>query len=134
VKDYKAIFEAVESSLFDAGSGRVPREQIAASLESSKHLEGRRFADDECYTKRVHIVFYSGFKAEIVTKKRPIIDEAVQVAAAQKFTFEMAEKGRASADELLDSLRSNLRKELDLARVDGKLAFLRIVFEKDQKK
>jgi DNA-3-methyladenine glycosylase I len=75
VKDYKAIFEAVESSLFDVGSRRVPREQIAGSLESSKHLEGKRFADDECYMKLVHIVFYSGFKAEIVTKKRPIIDE-----------------------------------------------------------
>lgn len=73
--DYKAIFEAVESTLFEAGSRKVPREQIVASLETSKHLEGKRFADDECYKKLVHIVFYAGFKAEIVTKKIPIIDE-----------------------------------------------------------
>ena len=59
---------------------------------------------------------------------------AVQVAVAQKFTFEMAEQGRASADELLDSLRSDLRRELELERVDGKLAFLRIVFDKNQEK
>jgi DNA-3-methyladenine glycosylase I len=75
VTDYKAIFEAVESTLFEAGSRNVPREQIVASLETSKHLEGKRFADDECYRTLVHIVFYSGFKAETVTKKIPIIDE-----------------------------------------------------------
>jgi DNA-3-methyladenine glycosylase I len=75
VKDYQAIFDAVESTLFDVGSRKVPREQIAGYLEPSKHLAGRRFADDECYTKLVHIVFYSGFKAEIVRRKRLIIDE-----------------------------------------------------------
>jgi len=68
--DYEGIFEAVENTLYEVGS----REQIEKSLEPSKHLEGKRFSDEECYRKLVHIVFYSGFRAETVTKKLPIID------------------------------------------------------------
>jgi hypothetical protein len=58
----------------------------------------------------------------------------VQVAAAQKFAFEMAEQGHASLDDLLANLRSDLRKELQWERVDGKLAHLRVVFDKEEKK
>ena len=57
-----------------------------------------------------------------------LFGSSVQVAAAQKFTLEMAQQGRASADELLDSLRNELRMEPELEHVRGKLAFLRIVF------
>lgn len=74
MKPYKAIFDAVESTLFEVGSRLVSREQILAELEPYKHVAGKRFTDDECYTMLVHIVFYSGFKAQTVTDKLPIID------------------------------------------------------------
>ncbi len=47
MKDYKAIFDAIEATLFEVGSRNVPRGQILAELEPCKHLEGKRLADDE---------------------------------------------------------------------------------------
>jgi DNA-3-methyladenine glycosylase I len=75
MRDYKAIFDAIESTLFDVGSQKVPLEQIRAQLEPSKHLEGKRFTDDECYSMLVHVVFYSGFDAQKVSDRLPVIDE-----------------------------------------------------------
>jgi len=74
VKDYKAIFDRIESTLFEVGSRTLSRDQVRAALEPSKHLEGKRFTDDEYYTILVHIVFYSGFKAQTVSDKLPVID------------------------------------------------------------
>ena len=74
MKDYKAIFDAIEATLFEVGSRNVPRNQILAELEPCKHLEGKRLADDDYYRKLVHIAFYSGFRAQTVTDKRPVID------------------------------------------------------------
>lgn len=74
MKNYKAIFDALEATLFEIGSRKVSLERILAELEPSKHVEGRRFTDDECYRKLVHIVFYSGFKAQTVTDKIHVID------------------------------------------------------------
>jgi DNA-3-methyladenine glycosylase I len=74
MKDYKAIFDGIESTVFEVGSQNLSRERIRAELEPSKHLEGRRFADDEYYTLLVRIAFYSGFRAQTVTDKLPIID------------------------------------------------------------
>jgi hypothetical protein len=50
-----------------------------------------------------------------------------QVNAAQKFAQEMAQQHKASLDDLLSSLRNDLRDELQLERVAGQLIFLRIV-------
>lgn len=50
MKDYKAIFDGIESTLFEVGSRTLSRDEIRAALEPSKHLEGRRFTDDEYYT------------------------------------------------------------------------------------
>lgn len=74
MKAYKAIFDGIESTLFEVGSRTLSRDQIRAELEPFKHLEGKRFTDDEYYTMLVHIVFYSGFKAQTVTNKLPVID------------------------------------------------------------
>jgi DNA-3-methyladenine glycosylase I len=71
VKSYQEVFEAFESTLLEVGDRRL----VAKSLEPAKRLEGKRFADDECYRMLVHIVFYSGFRADIVTRKLPIIDK-----------------------------------------------------------
>ena len=44
MKDYKAIFDGVESTLFKIGSRRLRLEQIRAELEPSKHVDdGLRF-------------------------------------------------------------------------------------------
>lgn len=59
---------------------------------------------------------------------------AKQVAAAQRFALEMAEYGEASLDDLLSSLRDDLRRELQLERVDGKPTYLRVVFDKTGEK
>jgi DNA-3-methyladenine glycosylase I len=75
MKDYKAIFDAVEATVLEIGSKKVPREQILKELEYFKHLEGRTFTDDEYYTMLVHIVFYAGFKAQTVTDKIGVINQ-----------------------------------------------------------
>lgn len=49
-----------------------------------------------------------------------------QIAAAQKFASEMASHGQASLDDLLASLRNNLRNELQLERVEGNPVHLRV--------
>jgi hypothetical protein len=58
----------------------------------------------------------------------------IQVADAKKFALEMAELGQASLDDLLLSLRNDLRTELQLEEVDGKPTQLRIVFRDNDKK
>jgi hypothetical protein len=50
-----------------------------------------------------------------------------QVAAAKEFAVEMAEHRPASLDVLLLNLRNDLRTELQLENVDGRLMHLRIV-------
>ena len=50
-----------------------------------------------------------------------------QVAAAQAFSLEMAEKRCASLDDLLSDLRNDLRAELNLEPVKGKLTYLRVI-------
>ncbi len=74
MKDYKAIFDGIESTLLRVGSRRVPQERIAAELEPYKHYEGRRLVDDEYYSMLVHIIFYSGFRAQAITDKLAAID------------------------------------------------------------
>src|SRR5947208_8569919 len=37
MKEYKAIFDAIEATLFEIGSKKVPLDQIRVELESYKH-------------------------------------------------------------------------------------------------
>ena len=54
-----------------------------------------------------------------------LFGSARQVAAAQEFARRMAEVSEASLDDLLLDLRDDLRKELQLEPVKGRLKFLR---------
>jgi hypothetical protein len=64
-----------------------------------------------------------------------LFGSSLQVAAAQKFALEMAERGHAQLDDLLLSLRNDLRAELQLEALTGKLAYLRVVSDsKDGRK
>jgi DNA-3-methyladenine glycosylase I len=73
MKDYKAIFDKVESTLISVGSRNLPTETIRAKLDEFKHLEGRTFSDAEYYWILVYVVFYAGFKAAIVGAKLDLI-------------------------------------------------------------
>jgi DNA-3-methyladenine glycosylase I len=73
MKDYEEIFSGVESTLLKVGSRNLPSDQIRSELEDYKHREGKHFADDEYYDKLVRVVFYSGFRAETVSKRLPVI-------------------------------------------------------------
>jgi hypothetical protein len=57
-----------------------------------------------------------------------------QIAAAKKFAKELAEHRAAQLGELLASLRSDLREELKLERVEGSLLVLRPTFDEKKKK
>ena len=73
MKDYKAIFEKVESALIKAGSVNLPVEKIRTALDEFKYLEGKAFSDANYYWMMVCVVFYSGFRASTVTAKLDLI-------------------------------------------------------------
>ena len=50
---------------------------------------------------------------------------ANQVKLAERFSFDIAQKSNAPADELLINLRAELRKELGLEDVDPQIVYLR---------
>jgi DNA-3-methyladenine glycosylase I len=75
MRDYKSIFDRVESSLLDEASRLMPRAEVQAALDEFKHVQGKRFTDNECYQKLVHIIYYAGFTANTVTKKIPTINK-----------------------------------------------------------
>jgi DNA-3-methyladenine glycosylase I len=73
VRDYRAIFDGVESTLISVGSRNLSEEQIRARLDKFKELEGRTFTDAEYYWILVRVIFYSGFTAATVSAKLDVI-------------------------------------------------------------
>lgn len=73
---YEKAFLAVEESLLDYGSQRMPREDIQKALDQYKTYGDRELTDDLCYDLLVQVVFYSGMRAATVTKKMPAIRES----------------------------------------------------------
>ncbi len=76
MKDYKALFDSVERTLLEVGSRSIPAEQIRAELDSYKHFEGMCLTDEQYYRNLVHIIFYSGFRAETVSQRLEAIDRS----------------------------------------------------------
>ena len=72
---YKKTFLAVEKSLLDYGSQRMPRKEIQKALDQYKTYGDREITDDLAYTILVQVVFYSGMLAATVTKRMPVIRE-----------------------------------------------------------
>lgn len=72
-KDYKAIFDRIESTLISVGSENRPAHSIRENLEPYKRFEGKVFSDSECFQKLVDVIFYSGFRAATVTAKLELI-------------------------------------------------------------
>jgi DNA-3-methyladenine glycosylase I len=75
MKDYKAIFEKVESTLINVGSASLSADKIRASLDYFKHLEGKAFSDADYYWILVDVVFYAGFRAATVNDKLNLIHQ-----------------------------------------------------------
>ncbi len=73
MKDYKTIFESIESSLFAEGSKNLSVEKIRENLDTFKHFEGKKFSDNNYYQILVNVIFYSGFRAATVTSRIPVI-------------------------------------------------------------
>jgi DNA-3-methyladenine glycosylase I len=78
MKDYKTIFEKVESALIRAGSRNLPTDKIRASLDVYKHIENKTFSDANYYWILVYVIFYSGFRAATVTAKLDLIRRYLQ--------------------------------------------------------
>jgi DNA-3-methyladenine glycosylase I len=73
MKDYKAIFEKVESTLISVGSANLSADRICANLDKFKHLEDKAFSDADYYWILVYVVFYAGFTAATVNAKLNLI-------------------------------------------------------------
>jgi len=72
MKDYRAIFDAAESTLLEIGSRACPVEDIEP-LWSRLEVETKTFSDDEYYELLVDVIFFSGFRAATVQQKLPVI-------------------------------------------------------------
>lgn len=73
MKDYKAIFEKVESTLIGVGSANLSAKRIRANLDEFKHLEYKAFSNADYYWILVYVVFYAGFRAATVNEKLDLI-------------------------------------------------------------
>jgi len=73
MKEYKTIFERIETALLEEGSKNLPKEKIQEELNQFKHFDGRTYSNDEYFSKLVEVIFYSGFRAATVTAKLDII-------------------------------------------------------------
>lgn len=71
--DYKIIFEKVESSLINAGSLHLPVDRIRSNIDEFKNIEGKTFSDAQYFEKLIFVIFYSGFRASIVSAKSDLI-------------------------------------------------------------
>ena len=72
--DYRRIFEGVESTLIRIGNQRCQRRDMQKRLDKYKMVSTTPFTDADYFRKIVHIVFFSGFRAETVERKLPVID------------------------------------------------------------
>lgn len=73
VKDYKAVFDKIESTLITIGSRNVPVDTLKENLNSFKYLESKTFSDADYYWILVRVIFYSGFRAAAVNERLELL-------------------------------------------------------------
>jgi DNA-3-methyladenine glycosylase I len=75
-EEYVPVFRALESNLLKklATYEIADHQKAFREIDRFKAMSVQKFEDADYYRKLVHIVFFSGFKAEIVEKKIPVID------------------------------------------------------------
>ncbi len=123
MKDYRAIFEAVKSTLIREGSRNLPEAELRSRLDGFKQLEGRRFTDPEVYRLLVEIAFYSGFRAATVTDKLEVIHGHFPDYGA------VAQYGEDEVRRILDDRAMIRNRRKVQACVDNARALQRIVHE-----
>src|SRR5579859_6358644 len=72
--DYRAIFSGVESTLIRVGEQGSRKADLRQELDEYKTVDCQAFTDADYFRMMIQVVFYSGFKAETVDKKLPVID------------------------------------------------------------
>jgi len=72
---YQIVFDQIHESLIRYGSRRVPETDIRAAFDAYKTLAERELTNDLYFSILVHVVFYSGFRAETVTARIGAIDD-----------------------------------------------------------
>ena len=73
MKDYKDIFQKIESTLILIGSRNVPIDKLKEKLDTFKQLEGKIFLDADYFWILVSVIFYSGFRAATVNKRLDLL-------------------------------------------------------------
>jgi DNA-3-methyladenine glycosylase I len=73
MKDYKTIFQKLESTLISVGSANIPAEEIHRNLDEFKYLDDKVFSEADYYWTLVCVIFYAGFRAATVTAKLDFI-------------------------------------------------------------
>ena len=110
MKDYKAIFEKIESTLISVGSANISANSIRANLDEFKHLECKVFSDADYYWILVYVVFYAGFRAATVNAKLDLIHRYFS-------DYEIvAGYGDSKADEILNHWKPTIQLEEGLKK------------------
>jgi len=70
---YQEVFERVERKLLELRSPRLQAEVQRQKLDEFKKYATRELSDDDYFRLLVKVIFYSGFRAETVKAKEPVI-------------------------------------------------------------
>ena len=69
MQKYREIFNQIEATLRKESTFSKSKEFFDSHFGEFKNYENQSLSDDEYFSRMVAIIFYSGFKAETVTKK-----------------------------------------------------------------
>lgn len=73
MRDYKDIFQKIESNLILIGSRNIPIDELKKKLDSFKYLENKTFSNADYYRILVDVIFYSGFRAATVNARLDLL-------------------------------------------------------------
>ncbi len=119
--DYQAIFDKVETTLIRVGSQNVPEETIRRNLDVFKEIATKRFTDADYFGTLISVIFYSGFKADIVNKKMGAIRKHFSDYRT------VADYGRDKVNEIASDPQMIRHKGKIQASVDNARAFKAVV-------
>lgn len=123
MKNYKILFERVETSLLKEGSKHLPEEKVREELNQFKIVVGSSYSEDEYFSKLVDVIFYSGFRAATVTAKLDVIHKHFP-------NFETVTKyGESEIENILADYRMIRNRNKVRACVDNAKVFQGILSE-----
>lgn len=124
--DLSGLFRAIETSLLTEGEKRVPdvRERLA-QVTARAVIDD---SDDALFAKLVMVVFYSGFRADVVTRKRDVIlghlgdYRRVKDFGAKEIDAVLGDAGMISMRRKVEACVHNAQSVDRLARAHGSFA------------